>query len=462
MAADTPNETLSQLLDCLSWSGERLAREICRVLGTGAVHPTTPYKWLKGHQPRRDEVRQATAFVLSHASTRSVTVSELWPGYVPHDSHLIPAVSGMEVPWTLQGTLLLAHDWLLGGLMDRRVFVAVSGSALTKLVWMAVNTEPARLAAALAGGQVCVTLIEQIEGTIPYLRQLDDRQGGAANLVYVNAQFQAVAQLLMTANHGGAISRRLLVALAELGQLAGWMAADAERHGLAQRYYLTALRAAHNAADKALAANVLSMMAYQAASREEPADAISMGTAAVEMARRSPVTVQALVTSRLAYGYALTGDTDRFHAAYGRARELAEHPTGHRPRWAYYVSPQLIDAACGSYQVSLALGYPHHRQRHLGTAITLLTPSATAPTDQLYQRDALLHGTWLAAAHIGRRELEQACEAGRTALARLPHVNSPRCLVRLRRLADELRGRKVNSHVREFSTELDRRLKLIA
>ncbi|MGH3869478.1 MAG: hypothetical protein ACRDQ4_25905, partial [Pseudonocardiaceae bacterium] len=78
MAAETPNETLSQLLAGVSWSGERLAREICRVLGTGAVHPTAPYKWLKGHQPRRDEVRQAIAFVLSQAGTRPVTVGELW------------------------------------------------------------------------------------------------------------------------------------------------------------------------------------------------------------------------------------------------------------------------------------------------------------------------------------------------------------------------------------------------
>ncbi len=77
MAAEPPNETLGQLLACLSWSGERLARELCRVLGTGAVHPTTPYKWLKGHQPRRDEIRQATAFVLSQASTRPITVNEL-------------------------------------------------------------------------------------------------------------------------------------------------------------------------------------------------------------------------------------------------------------------------------------------------------------------------------------------------------------------------------------------------
>ena len=62
---------------------------------------------------------------------------------------------------------------------------------------------------------------------------------------------------------------------------------------------------------------------------------------AVELARRSPVTVQALATSRLAYGYALVGDAKRFHAAHDRARELVEHPTGHQPRWAYYVSPSL-------------------------------------------------------------------------------------------------------------------------
>jgi hypothetical protein len=72
------------------------------------------------------------------------------------------------------------------------------------------------------------------------------------------------------------------------------------------------------------------------------------------MAHRSPVIVQALLTSRLAYGYALAGDAGRFHAAYGRARELTEHPTGHQPRWAYYVTPQLVDAACGYYQVNLA------------------------------------------------------------------------------------------------------------
>ncbi|MGH3722012.1 MAG: hypothetical protein ACRDRI_24840 [Pseudonocardiaceae bacterium] len=462
MAADTPNETLSRLLACLSWSGERLAREVCRVLGTGAVHPTAPYKWLKGHQPRRDEVRQAIAFVLSQASSRPVAVGELWPGCAPHDLRLIPATDGMEVAWTLAGTLAIIHDWLLGGLMDRRVFMAVGGPALTQLAWTAVNTEPARLVAALNGGQVDATLIEQVEETIPQLRRLDDQQGGGgANLTYVNAQFQVVGQLLRAADHGGQVTRRLLVALAELGQLAGWMAADAERHGSAQRYYLTALRAAHNAGDKALCAHLLGTMACHAAVREQASDAISLGTAAVEMARRSPALVQSLVSSRLSYGYALVGDAERFHAAHSRACELSEHSTGHQPRWAYYVSPQFADTNGGFYQVSLGMACSRNSRRHLSNAITLLTPSATAP-DYWSPRDAILTGTALATAYIGRGEPEQACEVGRNALERLPHVNSPRCLASLGRLADELRGRKVNPHIREFSTELDRKLKLVA
>ncbi len=462
MAAETPNETLGELLACLSWSGERLAREICRVLGTGAVHPTAPYKWLKGHRPRRDEVRQVAAFVLSQASSRLIAVSELWPGCAPHDFRLIPATAGMGMPWTLAGTLTVAHDWLLGGLMDRRVFLAVSGSALTDLAWTAVNTEPARLAAALGGGQVDATLIAQVEDSIPRLRQLDDQQGGGGvALIYVNAQFQAVAHLLHTAEHGGQITRRLLVAWAELGQLAGWMSADTERHGLAQRYYLTALRAAHNAGDKALGAHVLSGMAHHAADREQAADAISLGTAAVEMAQHGPDIVQSLVGSRLAYGYALAGDAERFHAAHGRARELVEHPQACRPRWAYFVIPQLCDAAGGFQQVSLGMTGSRNGRRHLGNAITLLTPSVTPATAQLYPREALLNGTWLARAHVGCGELEQACEVGRTVLEWLPNIDSPRGLALLRRLAGELRARKANSHVRDFSTELDHRLKLV-
>jgi hypothetical protein len=122
------------------------------------------------------------------------------------------------------------------------------------------------------------------------------------------------------------------------------------------------------------------------------------------MARRGPVTVQALVTSRLAYGYALVGDADRVHAAHGRARELAEHPTGHRPRWAYYVRPEFVDAASGYYLVSLAMACSHNSRRHLGNGVILLTPEAMAAPDYWSPRDALLGGTKLVTAYLGLGE----------------------------------------------------------
>jgi hypothetical protein len=140
------------------------------------------------------------------------------------------------------------------------------------------------------------------------------------------------------------------------------------------------------------------------------------------------------------------------------ARELVDH----WPRWAYWVQPQSMNHVCGFQQVSLGIADSRNSRRHLGNAVTLLTPGATALADQGYQRDALLDGIWLSRAHAGRSELEQACEVGRTVLEWLPHVDSLRGLALLRRLAGELRARKANSHVREFSTELDRTLQLVA
>ncbi|MGH3913154.1 MAG: hypothetical protein ACRDTC_07060 [Pseudonocardiaceae bacterium] len=98
-------------------------------------------------------------------------------------------------------------------------------------------------------------------------------------------------------------------------------------------------------------------------------------------------------------------------------------------------------------------------RRHLSHAITLLTANVAA---QPYQRDALARRVWLASAHVGRGELEQACATGRTVLERLAQVNSPRVLTHLRHLADELRTRKGNPYVHDFSTELDHRLQLAA
>jgi len=62
--------------------------------------------------------------------------------------------------------------------------------------------------------------------------------------------FAWVAGLLDQASYSEHTGRALYIMLAELGQLCGWSAFDAGEHGLAQRYYIAGLRAAHTADDR--------------------------------------------------------------------------------------------------------------------------------------------------------------------------------------------------------------------
>ena len=153
----------------------------------------------------------------------------------------------MNHPWSVAGTRVVAQDWLMGGLVDRRHFLAVSGAALAGAVSAYLAAELPAAAAVPPGQGGGDLLVEQIEASIPLLQQLDDAKGGAASLGYVGAQLRAVALVLHEGTYTAAATRRLLSALADLGQLAGWMAFDANQHGLAQRYFFTGLRAAHDA-----------------------------------------------------------------------------------------------------------------------------------------------------------------------------------------------------------------------
>ena len=70
---------------------------------------------------------------------------------------------------------------------------------------------------------------------------------------------------MINGRYDAATGRRLLSAVAETTQLAGWASYDAGMHGLAQRYLIQALRLAAGAGDRALGAEVLAAMSHQAA-----------------------------------------------------------------------------------------------------------------------------------------------------------------------------------------------------
>src|SRR5947208_1696348 len=68
--------------------------------------------------------------------------------------------------------------------------------------------------------------------------------------------------------------RRLLTAVGELAQLAGWVASDAGEYVAAQGLYLGGVSAASAAGDRGLAGQLLSSLSYQVANVGDPADAV--------------------------------------------------------------------------------------------------------------------------------------------------------------------------------------------
>ena len=461
---DQTNEVLASLLTELGWSPRALARKINHVLGAGTVAETAPYHWRDGSRTPRPPLPTVTAWVLSRELGRPVTVSDLWRGRATHSPLVLPADFEMNLPWSRTGTMGFLDDWVRAGLLDRRHFLAVSGAAVISIATGYPAAEPGRLASAVGRGCTDNPLLDQIEQSIPLLQRLDDANGGGAHLPYVGAQLRAVALLVREGGHLGSVELRLFAALAELAQLAGWMALDAGKHGLAQRYLFTALRAAREAGYHSMAAHALGDLAFQAASRGCPADAVPLGEAAARVAATSPTGVRASVQTRLAYGYAVAGRLDDFERAYASGLDqMTRRDPNKDPAWMYYLTPNHLDAQAGyslahAGALATSAGDRSARRSLLRRGEQLLRTGAhDLPLGHPSQRRALFEGAWLSVAAACRGDVEQACTTGQLALTRLDCVQSARSADVLRLLARRLRraGSK-NEYVRDFLPALDR------
>ncbi|MFB6643155.1 carph-isopro domain-containing protein [Streptomyces chartreusis] len=467
-AARGRNNALAACLDELDWSPKVLARKLNRVFGTGTVAESAPYHWRDAGRVPRSPLPTMAAYVLSQELGRVVSVDELWEGQAPDSPAFVPSGARMEHPWTYPGLAHILEDWVLGGLVDRRRFLAISGSGLLALVSQYLDGTAGRgpFSLRLVDDTSTDPLVSQVEQNLPLLQQLDDEHGGARHLPYVGAQFKSVALLIHEGGLGDAATVRLIRALAEVGQLAGWMAFDSANHGLAQRYFVTALRAAHQVNDRALCAHILADMSFQAASRQHPADAITFGEAARRASEGGTTFVRASVLSRLAYGYAAAGRGSDFERTSALARELIENRTDNEPepRWMYFLTPNHLDCQSGYALINLGRSEAERGDRARGRRLVrqgqelLETGAYMVEKGHPSQRRALFEGSWLALGYSASGELERSCEVGETAAARLSTVRSPRSTALLNQLATELRRKKRNPYVKDFLPDLEARI----
>jgi len=256
-----PNARLAALVEQSRISHTGLAKRVsdgCARRGVPRAYTATSVDgWLRGRTPQ-DPAPAVIAELLSARLARPVSVLELGFAITPMPEHLgldfadAPRVTVETVVemWEadllrrdfLAGASALAgafsapvRDWLIAGDRESVAFSGTSrrvGSADVDLLWSMCHTFSAA-DQRLGGGHARTTLMH-----------------------YAHEQVRP----LLGGSYDDEVGRDLFGAAARLADLGGFMAFDSGRYGLAQRYYIQALRLAQLSEDEVLGAHILGDM----------------------------------------------------------------------------------------------------------------------------------------------------------------------------------------------------------
>lgn len=251
-----------------------------------------------------------------------------------------------------------------------------------------------------SGRRVGPSLAEELEQRVIELRYLDDSIGGRDLFPLVDKELTETSQVVREASYDEQTGRRLLTAVGELAQLAGWTASDAGQYADAQRIYLDGVSAASTAGQRVLAGQLLSSLSYQVANVGKPADAALLARTAVAGAVDATPVVQALLLERVAWASARAHDrsnTCRALAAVDDAYE-SRSPGIEEPEWVYWLNRSEVDVMAGRCFVEL--GDARSAEPLLSRAIDSYPPE--------HAREVALYRTWLAQAYARSGDLDAA------------------------------------------------------
>ncbi|MBT2364703.1 transcriptional regulator [Streptomyces sp. ISL-10] len=422
LVARQPNERLQALIQEAGCSNAGLARRV-NMVGTERgldlrYDKTSVARWLRGQQPR-GRAPGIIAEALGRKLGRTVTIDEIG---MANGKNLATGV-GLQFSPTVVGAIEQVCE-LWRSDVGRRDFLSGSAVAASALVepsrdWLitGADTQVART----AGARVGASDVEAVRAMTAALTELDHRFGSGHVRPVLVHYLNSVVSGLLSGSYREAVGRELFAAVARLTELAGYMAVDTGQPGLAQRYYIQALRLAQAAGDRGYGGYVLAAsMSHLAAELGNPREIAQLARAAQEGARgRVTPRVEAMFHAAEARGHAVLGDSRTCHEAAARAvaaLERAEPDTGDDPAWiAHFDEAYLADelahchrdlgeAGAAAQQAEAALaGHPAARARRRAIGLVLL-----------------------ASAQIQQREVEQACHTATRAVELLDTLRSSR------------------------------------
>ncbi|WP_311765253.1 hypothetical protein [Streptomyces zingiberis] len=268
-----------------------------------------------------------------------------------------------------------------------------------------------------SGIRVGLADVAAIKSTSEMFAQLDDRFGGDhARHAVIQYLSRDVAPLL-GGRYKESVGQALFSTVAEATLLAGWMSYDACHHGLAQRYFLQALRFAQDGKDRRLAGSILSAMSHQATF-------LGRYTPAATLARAARMGISGVATPTLmaqfhameARALARTGDRRGCERALSEAtRALESRNHGDEPEWISYFDQAELAAEAA------------HCFRDVNSARQAVAHAENAMSGS-HVRSDFFATMVLADAHLRAGEPEEACQVALEALDLGEQLKSGRCV----------------------------------
>ncbi|MEV3853458.1 regulator [Streptomyces sp. NPDC050095] len=451
----TPNRQLSALIAEAGFSNAGLARRVDQL---GLEHgldlrydKTSVTRWLRGQQPR-GTTPALIAEVFTRRLGRRLSAQDLGldacaPVYAGLEfagspEEAVDIVSGLwrkdsgshaelrKIAFTPAGLVVPSRDWLIGRADDRVARgempprVPVQGRPAVPRQRTQTERGPGQK---VTGGDIAA-----LRSVSELFRALDHAYGGGHARQALVRYLEHEAEPMLRGAYGEQTGRRLFGAVADLTRLAGWTSYDIAAHGLAQRYFVQALRLSQAAGDRMYGSYVLVTMSRQAVYLGHGREAVQLARVAQQgVGASAPAVVQALLHAVEARGHGVLGEIRACTASLVRAeRALEAARTGEDvPHWArFFDEAQLADEFGHCHR---DLQQYRAAAQHAERSLQLRAPG--------YARSRLFCRVVLASARLGLGELDAACALGAEAAA----------------AAADMRSVRAHEYVREFERRLE-------
>lgn len=454
----TPNRQLAALIAEAGFSNAGLARRVDQL---GLEHgldlrydKTSVTRWLRGQQPR-GTTPALIAEVFTRRLGRRLSAQDLGldacaPVYAGLEFAATPEeavdiVSGLwrkdsgshaelrKIAFTPAGLVVPSRDWLIGR-ADDRVGRGDPGAARIPAQGRPAHSKlpvppepggpPSRQRSQTERGpgqRVTAGDIAALRSVGELFRALDHAYGGGHARQALVRYLEHEAEPMLRGAYGEQTGRRLFAAAADLTRLAGWTSYDIAAHGLAQRYFVQALRLAQAAGDRMYGSYVLVTMSRQAVYLGHGREAVQLARVAQQgVGSSAPPVVQALLHSVEARGHGVLGEVRACTAALVRAERALEaaQPGDEVPYWArFFDQAQLADEFGHCHR---DLQQYRAAAQHAERSLQLRAPG--------YARSRLFCRVVLASARLGLGELDQACQLGAEAAGQAAEMRSVRAV----------------------------------